>query len=158
MAVLIAAAALAQSTNPLNYSGKMFVTTIDVLSTPRYASFEDHAIISTEMTLPVTEVTKVIFDFEQNKITLDGKDRQIKVTSTKKYTIDGSWTVVITIDFLDDADRYELVYREYGNPYFQEITKTDEGIKIARMNLSTKPSAASPYDALLQLLGSYGGF
>ena len=36
---------------------------------------------------------------------------------------DGSWTVVIYISFLDEADKYELVWREYGNPYFQEITK-----------------------------------
>lgn len=157
-AILITTMVLAQSTNPLNYSGKMYVTTIDVLSTPRYVSFEDHAILSTEMTLPVTEVTKILFDFEKNKITIDGQEHNIKVTATKKYTMaDGSWTIVIYINFLDEADKYELVYREYGNPYFQEITKTDNGVKIARTNLSTKPSAASPYDALLQLLGSYEG-
>lgn len=66
-AILITTVALAQSTNPLNYSGKMYVTTIDVLSSPRYVSFEDHAILSTEMTLPVTEVTKILFDFEKKE-------------------------------------------------------------------------------------------
>ena len=66
--------------------------------------------------------------------------------------------VVIYIDFLDEPDKYELVWQEYGNPYLQEITKTDEGIKIARMNLSSKPSATSPEEALLEFFNSYGAF
>ena len=119
----------------------------------------DHAIISTDMRIPVVEVTKVIFDFEKSKITLRGKEYDIKVTASKKYTLtDGSWVVVIYIDFLDEPDKYELVWQEYGNPYLQEITKTDEGIKIARMNLSSKPSATSPEEALLEFFNSYGAF
>ena len=154
-ALLFAATALAQSTNPLNYSGKMFITSIDLLSTPRYISYEDHAIISTDMRMPTVEVTKVIFDFEKNKITMNDKECDIKVTSSKKYTLaDGSWVVVIYIDFLDEPDKYELVWQEYGNPYLQEITKTDEGIKIASMNLSSKPSATSPEEALLEFFNS----
>ena len=158
-ALLFAATALAQSTNPLNYSGKMFITSIDLLSTPRYISYEDHAIISTDMRMPTVEVTKVIFDFEKNKITMNDKECDIKVTSSKKYTLaDGSWVVVIYIDFLDEPDKYELVWQEYGNPYLQEITKTDEGIMIVRMNLSSKPSVTSPEEALLELFNSYVAF
>ena len=158
-ALLFAATALAQSTNPLNYSGKMFITSIDLLSTPRYISYEDHAIISTDMRMPTVEVTKVIFDFEKNKITMNDKECDIKVTSSKKYTLaDGSWVVVIYIDFLDEPDKYELVWQEYGNPYLQEFTKTDEGIMIVRMNLSSKPSVTSPEEALLELFNSYVAF
>lgn len=156
LAVLIGTAAFSQSTNPLNYSGKMYVSSIEVVTTPRYVSFEDHAILSSEMTIPVIEITKVLFDFENNIINLNNEDHKIKVTGTKKYTMtDGSWNVVIFISFLDETDKYELVWREYGSPYLQEITKTDEGVKICKMNLSTKPRSTSPEDALMQLLGGY---
>ena len=156
---ILCAAASAQSTNPLNYSGTMYVSSIEVITTPRYVSFEDHAILSSEMTIPAIEITKVMFDFENNIINLNDKDHKVKVTGTKKYTMtDGSWTVVIYISFLDEADKYELVWREYGNPYFQEITKTDDGVKIAKMNLSSRPSSTSPEDALLQFLGGLGSF
>lgn len=156
LAVLIGTAAFSQSTNPLNYSGKMYVSSIEVVTTPRYVSFEDHAILSSEMTIPVIEITKVMFDFENNIINLNNEDHKIKVTGTKKYTMtDGSWNVVIFISFLDETDKYELVWREYGSPYLQEITKTDEGVKICKMNLSTKPRSTSPEDALMQLLGGY---
>ena len=156
LAVLIGTAAFSQSTNPLNYSGKMYVSSIEVVTTPRYVSFEDHAILSSEMTIPVIEITKVMFDFENNIINLNNEDHKIKVTGTKKYTMtDGSWNIVIFISFLDETDKYELVWREYGSPYLQEITKTDEGVKICKMNLSTKPRSTSPEDALMQLLGGY---
>lgn len=156
LAVLIGTAAFSQSTNPLNYSGKMYVSSIEVVTTPRYVSFEDHAILSSEMTIPVIEITKVLFDFENNIINLNNEDHKIKITGTKKYTMtDGSWNVVIFISFLDETDKYELVWREYGSPYLQEITKTDEGVKICKMNLSSKPRSTSPEDALMQLLGGY---
>ena len=156
LAVLIGTAAFSQSTNPLNYSGKMYVSSIEVVTTPRYVSFEDHAILSSEMTIPVIEITKVLFDFENNIINLNNEDHKIKITGTKKYTMtDGSWNIVIFISFLDETDKYELVWREYGSPYLQEITKTDEGVKICKMNLSTKPRSTSPEDALMQLLGGY---
>ena len=38
--------AAAQSTNPLNYSGRMYVEAIEIIATPRYVSYEDHAILS----------------------------------------------------------------------------------------------------------------
>ena len=156
LAALIGPAAFSQSTNPLNYSGKMYVSSIEVVTTPRYVSFEDHAILSSEMTIPVIEITKVLFDFENNIINLNNEDHKIKVTGTKKYTMaDGSWNVVIFISFLDETDKYELVWREYGSPYLQEITKTDECVKIYKMNLSTKSRSMSPEDALMQLLGGY---
>ena len=156
LAALVGPAAFSQSTNPLNYSGKMYVSSIEVVTTPRYVSFEDHAILSSEMTIQVIEITKVLFDFENNIINLNNEDHKIKVTGTKKYTMaDGSWNVVIFISFLDETDKYELVWREYGSPYLQEITKMDDCVKIYKMNLSTKPISMSPEDALMQLLGGY---
>lgn len=47
--VIIAAA---QSTNPLNYSGRMYVEAIEIIATPRYVSYEDHAILSQQMCIP----------------------------------------------------------------------------------------------------------
>ena len=156
--LVVAVSALAQSMNPLNYSGKMYISSIDALSTPRYISYEDHAIISQEMSIPVIEVTKVIFDFENNIINLNEKDHKIKVTSIKKYLTDDGWNVVLYIDFLEEVDKYELVWREYGHPFLQEITRKESGVEIARMNLSSKPTATSPENALMQLLGGYGGY
>ena len=158
MLLLYVVTSFAQSSNPLNYSGKMFISSIDVLSTPRYISYEEHAIINREMTIPVTEVTKVMLDFEKNIINLNDKDHNVKVTSLKKYETDDGWIVVLYIDFIGEADKYELVWREFGNPFLQEITKTEEGVKILRMSLSTQPTSTSPDAAILQMLGNLGSF
>lgn len=45
IALLASFAAAAQSTNPLNYSGRMYVEAIEIIATPRYVSYEDHAIL-----------------------------------------------------------------------------------------------------------------
>lgn len=150
----------AQSTNPLNYSGKLFVSSYDIISTQRYVSFDDHAILNKEMNVPVIEIKKMVFDFENNVITSeDGTEHKIKVLQTKRYDMtDETWNVVISIDFLEDDKLYEFVWRQYGNPYFLVISKTDEGISGCRINLSLKPAASSPENALIQMLGSYGGF
>ena len=66
--MLCAATVLAQSTNPLNYSGKMFVSSYEILSTPRYVSYEDHGILNSELTMPVTEITTLISDFENGTL------------------------------------------------------------------------------------------
>jgi len=155
-ALLPASALNAQSLNILNYSGKMYVSKFDVLSTPRYVSFEDHAILSQDMTIPVIEVTRINFDFENNILNLSEKDRKIVSTSLKKYSTDMGWNIVISIKLEGDNDLYELVWQEFGSAYLQEITKEDGAVKICRMHLSTKPAASSPEDELMQLLGGYG--
>lgn len=157
---VISAMSFAQSTNPLNYSGKLFVTSYDILTTQRYVSFEDHAILNTDLSIPVVEITKMNFDFEKNVITSeDGTEHKIKVIQTKKYNMtDETWNIVISIDFIEDDKQYEFVWRQFGNPYFLVINKTEEGIKLCRINLSVKPSATSPDEALIQMLGSYGAF
>lgn len=149
--------AFAQSMNPLNYSGKMYITRIEVLSTPRYQSYEDHAILSSEMTIPVVEVTKVSFDFEKGIVDSKENQRTIVSKTIKKYSTDMGWNVVIYLTFKEEKDRYELVWQEFGEPYYQEITPSEDGVKICRMFLSTKPTATSPEDAIMQLLGGYNG-
>jgi len=156
IALAITSATFAQSLNILNYSGKMYISKFDVLSTPRYVSYEDHAVLSQDLTIPVIEVTKIIFDFENNVYTSKEVSKKITSKSLKKYSTDMGWNIVISLKMEDDPDLYELVWQEYGAPYFQEITKSEEGVKICRMHLSTKPSASSPEDALMQLLGGYG--
>ena len=51
--------ASAQSTNPPNYSGRMYVEAIEIIATPRYVSYEDHAILSQQMRIPSVEITKI---------------------------------------------------------------------------------------------------
>ena len=61
-------AAFAQSTNPLNYSGKMFISSFEVIKTPRYVSYADHAIMNSELTIPVTEVSTLLANFENGTL------------------------------------------------------------------------------------------
>lgn len=67
-ALLCWAAVSAQSTNPLNYSGKMYVSSYEIVKTPRYVSYADHAILNSELTIPVTEVTTLLADFEKGTL------------------------------------------------------------------------------------------
>ena len=72
--------ASAQSTNPLNYSGRMYVEAIEIIATPRYVSYEDHAILSQQMRIPSVEITK----------TDDGVKIARMVLSSKPYVADES--------------------------------------------------------------------
>ena len=72
--------AVAQSTNPLNYSGRMYVEAIEIIATPRYVSYEDHAILSQQMRIPSTEVTKFDMDFEKGIVSMKDSDIKVKVT------------------------------------------------------------------------------
>lgn len=156
------AAAFAQSTNPLNYSGKMFISSYELLKTPRYVSYADHAIMNSELTIPVTEVSTLLADFENGTLKSGETEYIIKVTDTKKYTLtDDSWVVVISMESTDGKAKFDYVWREYGNPYLDTILALQDEpgtIKIIRMNLSRKPQVSSPDDALLNMFGSYGGY
>ena len=146
----------AQSTNPLNYGGKMYVESIDIMSTPRYVSYEDHAILSKDMSIPSMEIQKCILNFENKTVTVGDTVMRIKVNATKKYTEHEHWVVVIYMDLVNEGDKAELVWPEFGKPYFQQISKADSGIKIARMILSRKPVVADSGDAMMQLLQGLG--
>ena len=58
MLALVGILGYAQSTNPLNYSGRMYVEAIEIYATPRYISYEDHAIVSQQMRIPSVQITK----------------------------------------------------------------------------------------------------
>ncbi len=160
--ILIAMLALAgilgyaQSTNPLNYSGRMYVEAIEIIQTPRYVSYEDHAILSQQMRIPSVQITKCEMDFEKGTVTVDNKEMRIKVNATKKYDTDRGWVVVIYTDLVDEGDKAELVWPEFGKPYFQQITKVDNGVNIARMVLTSKPYVADEGEALMNLLQGLG--
>ena len=149
-------AAAAQSTNPLNYSGRMYVEAIEIIQTPRYVSYEDHAILSQQMRLPSTKVMKCEMDFDNGIVIVDNQEMRVKVTATKKYDTDHGWVVVVYMDLVDEGDNGELVWPEYGKPYFQQITKADDGVNIARMGLSNKPYVADEGEALMNLLQGLG--
>ena len=148
--------ASAQSTNPLNYSGRMYVEAIEIIQTPRYVSYEEHAILSQQMRIPSTKIMKCEMDFEKGTVTVDNKGMRIKVNDIKKYDTDRGWVVVIYTDLVDEGDKAELVWPEFGKPYFQQITKADNGVNIARMVLSSKPHVANESEALMNLLHGLG--
>ena len=148
--------AAAQSTNPLNYSGRMYVEAIEIIQTPRYVSYEDHAILSQQMRIPSVQITKCEMDFEKGTVTVDNKEMRIKVNATKKYDTDRGWVVVIYTDLVYEGDKAELVWPEFGKPYFQQITKADNGVNIARMVLTSKPYVADEGEALMNLLQGLG--
>ncbi len=102
------------------------------------------------------EIQKCILDFENNTVSVGETVMKIKVNATKKYTEHEHWVVVIYMDLVDEGDKAELVWPEFGKPYFQQISKADSGIKIARMILSRKPVVADPGDAMMQLLQGLG--
>ena len=148
--------AAAQSTNPLNYSGRMYVEAIEIIATPRYVSYEDHAILSQQMRIPSVEITKIDMDFEKGIVIAKEIEMKIKVNGCKKYDTDRGWVVVVYVDLVNEGDKAELVWPEFGKPFFQQTTKTDEGVKIARMVLSSKPYVADESEALRDMLMGLG--
>lgn len=156
ISLLMSLIAAAQSTNPLNYSGRMYVEAIEIYATPRYISYEDHAIISQQMRIPSVEITKIDMDFDKGTVTVKDSEMKIKVNTTKKYNTDHGWVVVIYTDMVNEGDKAELVWPEFGKPYFQQITQTDDGVKIAKMVLSRKPYVADESEALMNLLQGLG--
>ena len=156
MLTLVGILGYAQSTNPLNYSGRMYVEAIEIIATPRYVSYDDHAILSQQMRIPSTEVTKFDMDFEKGIVSMKDSDIKVKVIDCKKYDTDHGWVVVVYVDLVNEDDKAELVWPEFGKPYFQQITKTDEGVDIARMILSSKPYVADGNETLLNLLMGLG--
>ena len=147
----------AQSTNPLNYSGRMYVEACEIIQTPRYVSYEDHAILSRIMRMPSLEVTKCEMDFEKGSIVIDKTAMNIKVNVTKKYNTEFGWVVVLYMDWTNEGRNAELVWPEYNKPYFQQIIQTDEDVKIIRAILSPKPYVASEGEALKEYLQGLGG-
>lgn len=138
-------------------SGRMYVSLLETIKTPRYESFEDHAILTTELTVPPIDVIKVEFDFKNNSITLDDKQISIKNLKIKEVEEGFSNTIVISMNTDDSSYRLELVWPEYGTPHLLEIYQNEDNVSIVKMKLSQKPVATSPEDAILQILNSYSG-
>ena len=153
---LAAITANAQSTNPLNYSGRMYVEAIEIYTTPRYVSYEDHAIVSQQMRIPSVRISKCEMDFKNGTVIVDQTTMKVKVNATKKYNTNYGWVVVIYMDLINEGNKAELVWPEYGKPYFQQITPNDDGVKIARMVLSKRPYVADEREALMNLLQGLG--
>lgn len=143
--------------NPLNYSGRMYISSVDAISTPRYVSYEDHAILSTELSVPVVEVSKIEFDFKNNVILIQDKSTAITNVRIKEHTDEYSRIIVIYMDLVDSTDKMELVWPDDDSPYLLQITPDDDKVAICKMKLSQKPVASSGEDALMQLLNSLGG-
>lgn len=156
LALMSCISATAQSTNPLNYSGLMYVEAIEIYTTPRYVSYEDHAIVSQQMRIPSVRISKCEMDFKNGTVIVDQTTMKVKVNATKKYNTNYGWVVVIYMDLVNEGNKAELVWPEYGKPYMQQITPNDDGVKIARMILSKNPYVADEREALMNLLQGLG--
>ncbi|MBP5398659.1 MAG: hypothetical protein J6Y32_08590 [Bacteroidales bacterium] len=156
LCALVGLVAAAQSTNPLNYSGRMYVEAIEIIATPRYVSYEDHAILSQQMRIPSVEITKIDMDFEKGTVTVKDSEMKMKVTGCNKYDTDLGWVVVVYVDLVNQSDKAELIWPEFGKPYFQQITETGNGVNIARMVLTSIPYVADESEVLMNLLQGMG--
>lgn len=145
--------------NPLNYSGKMYISSMEVITTPRYVSYGDHALLNTELTVPMVKVSSIEFDFKNNTITfLIDPQRQIKVENVvaKLHTEGLVEVVVISMENSENASTMELVWSPFDAPYLLEIAQGDDEVNIVKYQLSRAPATSSPEEALMQLL--YGIF
>ena len=156
MLALASIAATAQTTNPQNYSGKMYVEAIEIFNTPRYVSYEDHAILTKSMRIPSTQNCIFESDFENGVITIDGQAMRVKVDSAKRYDRDYGWEVVIYMHLLNSGDPAELVWKEFGQPFFQQISKDEKGKSICRFLLSHRTTVPSETDLLKEYFEGYG--
>lgn len=146
--------------NPLNYSGKMYVSSVALISTPRYVSYGDHALLSTDFSLPSVDAMPIEFDFKNNVITLpptkgqeQGEKLQIKNVVAKTYKEGYSETIVISMQEVNDPTKLELVWSETTNPYLLVIMQEEDNVSIMKYTLSQKHSAPSTEQVLMQLLG-----
>ena len=96
----------------------MYVEAIEIYATPRYISYEDHAIVSQQMRIPSVEITNINMDFEKGTVIVKDTEMKIKVNGCKKYDTDLGWVVVVYVDLVNDSDKGELVWPEFGKPYF----------------------------------------
>lgn len=154
MMVFVPISLLAQDpkVNPLNYSGKMYVSSMEIISTPRYVSYGDHAILSTELSVPTVEETPVVMDFVNNMITLPTSKIQVKNVEAKTYYEGLVETVVISMRNVENNNLVELVWPELGSPYFMECGQDEDGdVSIVKFNLAKTHTMPSE-EALLEML------
>ena len=156
MMVVAQTSLLAQNSkvNPLNYSGKMYLSSIEIISTPRYVSYGDHAILSTNSAVPIIEAFPVIMDFENNIITL--KDVEIEVENVEVKTYYEGLVETVVISMRANELLIELVWPELGSPYLMMIAQGEDGdVDIAKYNLAKTHTRPSREAALEMLLGLY---
>ena len=65
----------------MNYSGHMYVEAIEIIQTPRYVSYEDHAILSQQMRIPSDQITKCEMDFEKGTVTKLPVVKRVDITA-----------------------------------------------------------------------------
>lgn len=154
MMVFVPISLLAQDpkVNPLNYSGKMYLSSMEMISTPRYVSYGDHAILSTELSVPTVEETPVVMDFVNNMITFPTAKIQVKNVEAKTYYEGLVETVVISMRDVENNNLVELVWPELGSPYLLMIGQGEDGdVLIIKFNLAKTHTMPSE-EALLEML------
>lgn len=154
MMVFVPISLLAQDpkVNPLNYSGKMYVSSMEIISTPRYVSYGDHAILNTELSVPTVEETPVVMDFVNNMITLPTSKIQVKNVEAKTYYEGLVETVVISMRNVENNSLVELVWPGVGSPYLMMSGQGEDGdVSIVKFNLAKTHTMPSE-EALLEML------
>lgn len=159
MMVFVPISLLAQDPklNPLNYSGKMYVSSMEIISTPRYVSYGDHAILSTELSVPAVEETPVVMDFVNNMITFPPTSTiQVKNVEAKTYYEGLVETVVISMRDVENNNLVELVWPELGSPYLMMSGQgEDGGVSVVKFNLAKTHTMPSEEALLEMLLGVF---
>ena len=158
MMVLVPTSLLAQDpkVNPLNYSGKMYVSSMEIISTPRYVSYGDHAILSTELSVPTVEESPVVMDFVNNMITIPTGKIQVKNVEAKTYYEGLEETVVISMRNVENNSLVELVWPELGSPYLMMSGQGEDGeVSIVKFNLAKTHTMPSEEALLEMLLGVF---
>lgn len=158
MMVLVPTSLLAQDpkVNPLNYSGKMYVSSMEIISTPRYVSYGDHAILSTELSVPTVEESPVVMDFVNNMITIPTGKIQVKNVEAKTYYEGLVETVVISMRNVENNSLVELVWPELGSPYLMMSGQGEDGeVSIVKFNLAKTHTMPSEEALLEMLLGVF---
>ena len=154
MMVFVPISLLAQDpkVNPLNYSGKMYVSSMEIISTPRYVSYGDHAILNTELSVPTVEETPVVMDFVNNMITLPTSKIQVKNVEAKTYYEGLVETVVISMRNVENNSLVELVWPGLGSPYLMMSGQGEDGdVFVVKFNLAKTHTMPSE-EALLEML------
>ena len=93
------------------------------------------------MRIPSVEITKIDMDFEKGIVIAKEIEMKIKVNGCKKYDTDRGWVVVVYVDLVNEGDKAELVWPEFGKPFFQQIDSQNTLLTTNSLTLDVKSCA-----------------
>lgn len=149
--------AVAQSANPLAYSGKFYVKEMFAIHAMWYQSYDEHSVFHRTADIPITEPVAVAVDFSKNTISLNDKTSNISNAKVQLRPCNdqGDKMVLITFNMEGTNDLLYLEYFPYSKvPDLFQVTREEEGASVLVMRLSATPYMDSDAEALRKLLGN----